>query len=106
MNREERAKQFMPFDALKGLREELKKREEKRLIEKKIELSEERVLELSQKIVALDKGDQVKITFFYRGHYVELTGKIQAINCVYKYIAINDSRIPFEDVLEIEYQNA
>ena len=41
MNREDRAKQFMALDALKGLREELKKREEQYLRERKKELTEE-----------------------------------------------------------------
>ena len=33
MDRQDRAKQFLSFDALKGLREELKKREERHLRE-------------------------------------------------------------------------
>ena len=41
MNREERAKQFMPFDALKGLNEELRRREAKMLREEKRVLFEE-----------------------------------------------------------------
>ena len=41
MNRQERAKQFMPFDALKGLKEALKAKEEKLTRVAKRELSEE-----------------------------------------------------------------
>lgn len=102
MNREERAKQFMAFDALKGLREELKKREEKYLKEKKRELTEEQALLLSQKIATLQKGDLVKITFFYNGHYVVLPGELQNVNTAFKYLTVNDRRISFEDVFEIE----
>lgn len=55
MNRQERAKQFMPFDALKGLQEELRKKEVER--EKSIITTLEGKLEN-------DSGDmEEKITF-------------------------------------------
>ncbi len=101
MNREERAKQFMAFDALKGLREELKKREEKYLREKKKELSEEKIMELSCMLAVLAKGDEAEITFYHAGHYVVVKGVIQSVNLVYKYLEINGTRISFEDLLEI-----
>lgn len=102
MTNEERAKQFMPFDALKGLREELKKREEKYLREKKKELTEEEILALSKKIIQIKKGDTIQITFFYAGHYVVLKEEVEQVNTVYKYIKIKDNKIAFEDVLDIE----
>ena len=48
MNREDRAKQFLPFDALKGLREELKRREEIALRTERRQLSEEESERLSK----------------------------------------------------------
>ena len=101
MNREDRAKQFMAFDALKGLREELKKREEKYLREKKKELTEEEAMELSQTLSVLKKGDEIDMTFYYMGHYVIVKDVVKSINFVYKYIGISDNKIPFEDILEI-----
>lgn len=103
MNREERAKQFMAFDALKGLREELKKREEKYLREKKVELPEEKEMELSRVLSVLKKGDAVEITFYYLGHYVCVKDVIQGINVAYKYIRISDNNILFQDILDINY---
>ena len=47
MNREERAKQFMPFGALKGYPEALKRREKKPLPRR--ELSEESLEELNRR---------------------------------------------------------
>jgi hypothetical protein len=102
VNREERAKQFMPFDALKGLREELKKREEKFLKEPKRELSEQEVISLSQKIITLKKGDIIALTFFYDGHYITIKDKVQRINTAYKYIEISDKKIAFEDLFDIQ----
>ena len=56
MNRQERAKQFMPFDALKGLKEALKAKEEKLTRVAKRELSEEQQEILSEVITQLEKG--------------------------------------------------
>lgn len=102
MNREERAKQFMAFDALKGLREELKRREEKMLCVKKEELSEEKIQELSQKIVTLKKGDRLSVTFYYSGYYVRICGEAEEINSAYKYLKICGNKISFEDISDIE----
>ena len=63
MNRQERAKQFMPFDALKGLKEALKAKEEKLTRVAKRELSEEQQEILSEVITQLEKGMLVKATF-------------------------------------------
>ena len=92
----------MPFDALKGLREELKKREEKRLKEKKRELTEEKIEELSKKVAVLNKGDGVMVTFYYDGHYIELTGVVTSINTAYKYIMVDGAKISFDNIYDIE----
>ncbi|MBQ3597239.1 MAG: YolD-like family protein [Clostridia bacterium] len=101
MNREDRAKQFLAFDALKGLREELKRREENRLKEKKKELSDERIAELSQRLAVLKRGDRITVTFYYNGHYIDLSGQLQKINVAYKYLEICDNKISFSDVYQI-----
>ena len=63
MNKANRAAQFAPFDALKGLNEALRKKEEKLSRVEKIELSEEMSEELSHKLIKLEKGQRIKITF-------------------------------------------
>ena len=102
MNREDRAKQFLAFDALKGLREELKRREENRLKENKKEITEERACELSQQFSVIGKGTKIKIVFFYNGHYIELVDVVQSINYAYKYLTICDNKILFSDVYDVQ----
>ena len=101
MEIKDRAKQFLAFDALKGLREELRKREERRLREQKKELPEEKERELSCKIMTLKKGDSIVVTFYYNGHYVDLYGQVQSINTAYKYLEICNNKISFSDIFEI-----
>ena len=98
MNRSDRAKQFMPFDALKGLREELKKREERRLLVEKKEVSEEDGERICSTILKAEKGECVKVKFFNKGRYVFEEGILTEKNLVYKFVGINGKRIFFDDI--------
>ena len=61
MNNQERAKQFMPFDALKGLKEALKDREERRTRVPKIELSDDMADELSRVMARVELCSVIRI---------------------------------------------
>ena len=60
-SRVDRAKQFLPFDALKGLQEALREKEIE--YEEKIELSEESLTELENEFNKIEKGSYVKIRY-------------------------------------------
>ena len=64
-----RAAQFLPFDALKGLSEEIQSRIEKRSRIERKELSEERQEEISSVLCKINKGTTVKVEFYSCGHY-------------------------------------
>ena len=59
MSKSDRAKQFIPFDALKGLQEALREKE----IEytQKIDLAEEEIEKISEKLQSLEIGDNVTL---------------------------------------------
>ena len=84
MNREERAKQFMPFDALKGLREELRLRERIALRTERRELFEEEGACLSQALAALMPGQTVTLLYYDGGHYRTLSGEVLGVDTVYE----------------------
>lgn len=102
MNRKERAKQFMPFDALKGLQEELRKREERRLMVEKKELCDEEISLINDVLTRLKKGDELEIVFYRNGRYLRLSDRLKKINTTYKYIQTESDTIYFDDVLEIK----
>ena len=87
MNKVARAKQFLPFDALKGLQEAL--REKEREYEEKKDLSEDTLNELNNKFNQIDNGSLVKITFYKNGKYSEIKGRVTNIDYVKKKIQIN-----------------
>ena len=101
MNRVDRAKQFLPFDALKGLREELESREEKMSRVPRHELTEERMEELNAVLSKLYKGCEITMKFYRAGHYYELTGTVVNINPIYKYILIGEEKIFFDDIYSL-----
>ena len=55
----DRARQFLPFDALKGFSEALRKKEE--IYTDKIELSEEMQEKLSNDLLKIEKGKSITV---------------------------------------------
>lgn len=94
-----RAKQFVPFDALKGFREALAQKE--RIIVPKIELSEEVLEELDRKLHSLQSGQMVSVTYFHNSEYVKVTGIFVKIWESSRTMQVVNTKIPLDDIREI-----
>lgn len=101
MNREERAKQFHPFDALKGLREELKLREMRVLQEEKRLLAEEEAVCLSRRLAALRGGELVEFSVYDRGHYRQGEGRVVGLDRNEGYLRLENERILLTELYRI-----
>lgn len=101
MNRANRAAQFAPFDALKGLTEALREKEELMTREERKGLSEEKQSEISDTLMQLERGMAVEVVFYYNGHYVTIKDTLQEINPQYKYLKVGKAKIHFADLYEI-----
>ena len=99
MSREERAKQFMPFAALKGYPEALQKKE--RNVATKIELSEERKEELDRKFAQIKKKDMITVVYFGKNEYLKLTGMVSGIDKAARVLKIVNTKIAFDDIYDI-----
>ena len=102
MTRQERAKQFMAFDAMKGLQEALRDREEKYSRVERRERGEDALALLSSEITRLERGDQVKILYYHSFHEVEKVGFVEKIDMVYRYIIVAGEKIIFDDIYEMK----
>ena len=100
MDKEDRAKQFLPFDALNGLQEALREKEIE-YVEKK-ELSEDMAEELSEKLQMLEINDIVKVTYYSNRLYKTITGKVKYKDSVKKKLIIDETRINFMDIISVE----
>lgn len=99
MDRENRAKQFMPFDALKGFREALEERE--KVVVAKRELSEEQKEELDFKLRQIHKMDMITVEYFHEGEYVQVTGVVTRIDETSRLLKIVNTKIAFEDIVNM-----
>ena len=96
----DRAKIFLPFDALKGFKEALREKE-KILVDKKI-LSIEEKEKISKKLIQIKKGMIIKVIYFENNEYIELEGMVSLIDFVYKKLKIVKKEIEFTDILDIQ----
>ena len=100
MSRQERAKQFAPFDALKGLKEAIMIKEFEHEKISKNEMSEEQVKIISDVLLNLQKNDEVEIEFYRDGHIVRLVGKAQ-VEPLEGVLKVGSFVIDFIDIREI-----
>lgn len=100
MNREDRAKQFMPFAALKGFPEVLRKKE--KITVPKPELSEEYQEELDRKLRQIKKNDIVTAVYFFKGEYLRKKGMVSRIDTSARVIKIVNVKICIDDLYDIQ----
>ena len=101
MTRQERAKQFQPFDAMKGLQEALREREERHSRVEKRELSDEMMEQLSDTIGRLETGMLVEIEYYKAFHDITKREKIAKVDLVYKYLVLGNEKIRFNDIYDL-----
>ena len=95
-----RAKQFLPFDALKGLQEALREKEIE--YEERKELSEETLHELDDILNRIEIGDIVTIKYYKARRYSEIKGRVTKIDVIKKKIQIdNENNINMVDVVSL-----
>ena len=95
----DRAKQFLSFDSLKGLKAILKERE--KVIIEKFELLEDEKELLSYKIKQIKKGMMIKLIYFEDDQYLELEGLVSKISFNDKYVIIVKKRIDFINIYSV-----
>lgn len=100
MDRANRAKQFMPFDALKGLRAALAEKE--RMIVEKKELSEEQKEELDRKLKRIEKQDIITVEYFDNGEYIRVTGMVSELDLSGRILKIVNQKISFDIISDLQ----
>lgn len=99
MSREERAKQFMPFAALKDYPEALRRKE--KIVVPRMELSEEYQEALDRKLRQVHKYDMVTVIYFCKGEYLKVTGMVSRIDETARVLKIVNTKIAFDDLYDI-----
>lgn len=99
MSRADRAKQFMPFAALKGFEEAIE-RAGKPVVERVI-LGEDAQAELDASLRALRPGERVCITFYQDREYISLSGPVTGTDGINRRIFLSGRPIPIDDIAAV-----
>lgn len=106
MSRMNRAAQFAPFEALRGHGGDLSRENWKLTRTQRVELSEDDSERLSDKLVQVNKGDEITVVCFVpdegeMGCYENVSGKVAAIDAAFQTIQINKRTIHFKDIADV-----
>ena len=99
MSRLQRAKQFMPFAALKGFEALLNAVASPK--EDRAELSEDQINELNTVLRSVRCGEWVRIVYYDKRKYTELIGTVDMISEQLQILSVQGIVIPFRHIKEL-----
>ncbi len=100
ISKDDRAKQFLPFDALKGFKEALEAKEIQ--YDKRKELTEECCQIISDILNKIQKNDLVEIEYYYKRKYIKVIGEVQNVDRIKRKIYLgNEVVVNIDDIIEI-----
>jgi hypothetical protein len=96
---EERAKQFMPFAAVKGLSEALALKE--KIVVPKPVLTDDMAEELDRAFARIETGSIVTVVYYRENEYIQITGRVARISESSRLLQIVDTRIAFDEICKV-----
>lgn len=98
MPRSRRAKQFQPFDALRGLKEAIAAKE--KVPTPRRYLSEDRIAEIDKLLRSLRKGQIVTVVYYgvYEQEYLQLTGPVLKVDPYWHSLQVGNMVIDFLEI--------
>lgn len=100
MSQADRAKQFMPFAALKGYEEALRAKE--KVVVPRMELSEEMAQEPDRKLHQIQRNDMITVVYYNGEEYIRITGMVSRLDSDARVLKVVNTKILFEDISAIE----
>ncbi len=100
MPNNKRAVQFMPFNGLRGYDALIYGAEHP--AEPRREITEDRAAHLDEILRRLQKGDVVQVSFYTKGGYREIIGRVKEIVPAFRTLRMEWGEISFRDVWEIK----
>ena len=92
----------MAFDAMKGLSEALRDREERHSRVEKHDISEEAQEKNSEVFARLTRGMAVRMECYCAFHDVVKEGTVTAVDLSFRHLKLNGEKIFFSDIYSIE----
>ena len=95
----QRAKQFMPFAALKGFQEMLE--ETAAYKEGRKRLSEEQLEELDRQLHSMVRGQRVRVVYYTGRRYHQVEGVLDTINPAHRTIKVQGQQIGISQIIKL-----
>lgn len=100
MPAQERAKQFAPFSALRGLPEELAQKE-RVPVPRRIP-SPDMAEQLDRMLQTVRPGHMVRAVYYRDGGYLQMTGMTAGVDPDRRVLRVVGEEIPFDDLFELQ----
>lgn len=91
-----RARQFLPFNGLRGFTEQLKKQEE--LFEGELPLTDDEAESLNHMVPRLTRDCLIRIRYYHLNQYKTLQGYLQGIDTVHQILHLCGQSISFSHI--------
>ena len=95
----ERAKQFAPFSALRGLPEKLAEKE--RIIQPRKVLTSDMAEQLDRMLQILRPGHMVTVVYYCGDGYRQKMGMVAKVDCRLRILQVVEEAISFDDLFEV-----
>ncbi len=92
----------MAFDAMKGLSEALRDREERHSRVEKHDISDEAIEANSRVISVLTRGMRVRMEYYRAFHDIVGEGRITEVSIPFKFLKLDGEKVLFEDIYDIK----
>jgi hypothetical protein len=98
----DRAKQFLPFAAVKGLPEAMAAKE--RVVVPKVELSPEQEDYLNEQMHKLERGVMATVVYYdaKQKQYLKVTGLVARMEETSRILQIVNTKIQFDDIYDVQ----
>ena len=101
MNKRDRAKQFLPFNSLRGYYDLIE--EKQKVIIPKRELSDYDIELLNEKLKQIEKNMMIKVIYYDIDSYKTIEGILSKIDFINNTLMIVKTLISFNDISEINF---
>lgn len=92
---------WKPFNTLLKYKDILDIERNRSLIDKPI-IMEDRIVKIDNILKDVNENTLVKVKYFNKGMLLNITGNIKNVNVIEKYILINNTRIYYKNLIDIE----
>ena len=117
----QRAKQFMPFAAVTGLDDALRRKERELGLSERPDVTDEDAAAINERLAFLGKGEEVGIVYYCAGEYETAEGIVRSVDTAFRRIALEEAddsqgsqtvrkrnviEIDMEDIIEIRTEQS